>query len=257
MRKNKLLLSCTLGLCAAAMAQADDRLTLTTGIDYSTGKYGGAASTDILYVPLIGKYETGPWTLKLTVPWLQITGPGNVVGSGDGVIVSGGSASTVRTRQSGMGDVVAAAGYALLGGRRGLALDITGKVKFATGDSAKGLSTGENDYALQTDLFLPSGTVTPFGTLGYKVIGRPAGTALRNVWYASAGASWKLSGATSAGALVDMRQASRPGAEGGRELSLYASRKLGASFKLQAYLSRGFSDTSADWGAGLMLGYGI
>jgi hypothetical protein len=32
--------------------------SLTTGVDYSTGKYGGTSSTDIIYVPLTGKLET-------------------------------------------------------------------------------------------------------------------------------------------------------------------------------------------------------
>lgn len=215
----------------------------------------GAASTDILYVPLIGKYETGRWTLKLTLPYLEITGPGNVVGAGDGVIVPTSSASTLRTRQTGMGDAVASVGFGVLTGASGLALDVIGKVKFATGQSSKGLSTGENDYAIQADFFVPSGSVTPFATIGYKAVGRPAGTELRDVWYASAGASWKLSEVTHAGILADVRRASRPGAEAGRELSAFVSRKLTATTKLQAYLSRGFSDTSADWGAGVMLGY--
>src|SRR5690242_21390205 len=70
-------------------------LSLATGFDYTSGKYTGTENTDILYVPFIAKYETGPWTFRATVPYLRITGPGNVIGAGaDRVTVPG--ASTAR-----------------------------------------------------------------------------------------------------------------------------------------------------------------
>src|SRR6266436_7323305 len=56
-----------------------DGFSLTTGVDYSTGKYGGTASTDILYVPLTAAYEMDKWLFKLTVPYIMVTGPGDVV----------------------------------------------------------------------------------------------------------------------------------------------------------------------------------
>jgi hypothetical protein len=33
----------------------------------------------IVYVPLTGKYETDNWVFKLTVPYIVVTRPGNVV----------------------------------------------------------------------------------------------------------------------------------------------------------------------------------
>src|SRR5229473_2226361 len=62
-----------------------DGFSLTTGADYSTGKYGGTSSTDILYVPLTGAYEMDKWLFKVTVPYIMVTGPGNVV-RGIGII---------------------------------------------------------------------------------------------------------------------------------------------------------------------------
>src|SRR6266446_7242895 len=38
--------------------------SLTTGVDYSTGKYGGTSATDILYVPLTGAYEMDKWLFR-------------------------------------------------------------------------------------------------------------------------------------------------------------------------------------------------
>src|SRR5229473_3227524 len=82
-----------------------DGFSLTTGADYSTGKYGGTSSTDILYVPLTGAYEMDKWLFKVTVPYIMVTGPGNVV-RGIGIIKN--KAAGRRTTQSGVGDAVAA-----------------------------------------------------------------------------------------------------------------------------------------------------
>src|SRR5438552_7503473 len=61
---------------------ADALTTLSVGADSSTGKYGQDQSTHIFFMPITGKYEAGPWTLKLLVPYIRITGPGNVIGPG-------------------------------------------------------------------------------------------------------------------------------------------------------------------------------
>jgi len=66
-------------LAISVPAVADDQFSLGAGFAYSTGKYGNAASTGILYLPVTGKYESGNLTLKLTVPYISVTGPGGVV----------------------------------------------------------------------------------------------------------------------------------------------------------------------------------
>jgi len=90
-------------MVSAQAVAGDSGFSLTTGMDYSSGKYGGTQSTDILYIPLTGKYETGRWIFQLTVPYVRITGPGNVTQGG---IVLG-AAKTTRTTEAGLGDVVA------------------------------------------------------------------------------------------------------------------------------------------------------
>ena len=56
-------------------------LIVIAGADYLTGKYGGTLATDVTYLPLTLRYDAWPLNLKLTVPYLRITGPGNVVGA--------------------------------------------------------------------------------------------------------------------------------------------------------------------------------
>jgi hypothetical protein len=240
-------------ITAAALATlpvaADPGFSLTTGLDYSTGKYGGTESTDMLYIPVTGKYEVDKYTLKLTVPYLQVTGPGNVVRDVGQI----GPASTTRTKQSGLGDIVVAGTYDMYGGHaNGTFVDVTAKIKFGTADEAKGLGTGKNDYALQADLYKTFGKNTVFGTLGYKVMGSPPGVTLNNVFYASLGVGHQYSQETSAGLILNLQEKAFPTGFPQQELTAYVSRKLGKTWKAQAYAVKGFSNGSPDWGAGAM-----
>src|SRR5258708_1661995 len=63
-------LAVTFGLSSGALFGADGVFTLGTGFDYTSGKYGSADKTEILYVPFTGKYETGPWTFRAVVPYI-------------------------------------------------------------------------------------------------------------------------------------------------------------------------------------------
>jgi len=233
---------------------ADGLTTLSVGADYTTGKYGNTDSTDILYVPFTSKYEIGPWTWKLVVPWIHITGPANVVGApGDTVVVGN---NTGRRTESGLGDVVASAFYNVLNERNApFGLDLGGKVKFGTADENRGLGTGKNDYSLQADLFKPLGAMTPFGSIGYRKYGDPAGIDFKNVVYWSAGASYKMSQPTSVGVAYDFRPAIIDGGSHVSEGTFFVSHKLSADWKLQVYAVKGFSTGSPDWGLGGVLAY--
>jgi hypothetical protein len=228
---------------------AEPGFSLTTGLDYSTGKYGGTETTEIFYIPFTGKYEADEYTLKLTVPYLRVTGPGNVLIDLGPI----GPASTTSTTQSGLGDIVVAGTYNMYEGRgNGTLVDVTAKIKFATADEAKGLGTGENDYALQADLYKTLGKNTVFGTLGYRVMGDPPGVTLNNVFYASLGVGHQYSQETSAGLILNLQEKAFPTGFPQQELTAYVSHKLGKTWKAQAYAVKGFSNGSPDWGAGAM-----
>lgn len=240
--------------CLANSAHAESSFSLTSGVDYSTGKYGQAVSTDITYIPFTAKYETDDIALKLTVPWLEITGPGDVVG-GNAPIVLGQSNRPVTT-QSGLGDIVFSATrtIAKFGESNPLILDLTGKVKFATASTAKSLGTGKNDYSVTLDAFKAlNHSLTLFGDVGYKVLGDPSGINLNNVWFSTAGLSYKLNPTTSTGFMVDTRQATQNKSDALRELTVFLTHKFNANYKLQSYLTHGYSDASTDWGGGIML----
>ena len=240
---------------AAALAASDDLTTFSVGAEYSKGDFGSPQPTDTYYVPFAVKHETGPWILKLTVPYLEITGPGNVIGAGsDRVVIGDGNAP--RRTASGLGDVVGAVFYNALDDRKSaVGVDVGVKVKFGTANSDKGLGTGENDYAVQADLYKTMGSFTPFGTIGYRWYGDPPGVNFRNVPYASLGGAYRLSQDTSLGAVYDFRDSVFAGGPKVSELTGYVSQKLSKEVKLQLYALAGFSDASPDYAIGLNLSY--
>ncbi len=247
------LLALCSALCGHA-AQADDegRFSLGVGMHYSSGNYGAPQSTDILYIPVTGKYKTRDWTVRLTVPYLQITGPANVI---NGVGITGVAANASTTR-AGLGDVIAAATRNVYNsGSSGWLFNLTGKIKFGTASSAQALGTGQNDYAFQGELYKVSGAFTSFGTLGYKVYGSPAGFTLNNVFYGSVGGDYKLGHQANAGLLVTYSQKATVFGSAHVEALAFADRKIGSAWKMQGYVLKGFTNSVPRIGAGLTVTY--
>lgn len=234
----------------ASPAWAEVTGSLTTGFDYSTGKYGGTSSTNILYIPVTGKIEFDNLFFKLTVPYISVTSSGTAVIKGIGTIKT--TTGTKTTTQSGLGDVIASAGYILVENDSFL-LDVVGNIKFGTADANKNLGTGENDYSAQLDGYYTVHKTTLFATAGYKVLGAPAGITLNNIAYGTLGFSQKTGDKTSAGLMLDAAQSSNEFYPGTRELTVFIANKISSTSKVQAYLLKGFSDSSPEYGGGLML----
>jgi len=245
-----------LGLLAGNADGAESnegRFSLSTGFDYSSGKYGTSSSTDILYIPVSVKYETDSARFKLTVPYVRISGAGKVVSAGDQIVL--GNTGNRRTG-SGLGDVVVSAFGTLIPEAGKLPLiDVGVKIKFGTADKTKGLGTGENDYSLQADITKTYDKLTAFATLGYKWVGDPPGVTFNNVAYGEVGGAYKFTSHTSAGIFIDYRQAVLPGRDDPRELTLYSNHKLSPDLSLIVYIYGGFSNSSPDTGGGLQIAY--
>jgi hypothetical protein len=242
-------------LSAAAFATtpapaADASVKVATGLDYSTGEYGDTESTDMLYVPVILSYRLFPFTAKLTVPYLQIDGPGNVVAGVDGGVVTGES-SVERRTESGLGDVVVAAMYSIDPWTDAAPMvDFTAKAKLPTADDDKDLGTGAADYSLQVELARAFGDWTPFVTLGYQFMGQPDDFELDDRAYFSLGTDAKVNDTLRLGGGYDFKQAASATSDDASELMGYASIKLAAGTMLNLYGVKGLSDGSPDWGAG-------
>lgn len=234
--------------------------TVGTGFNYSSGNYGSATDTEITSIPFSVAYDTGPWTLKLTAPYVRITGATDVVVGLGRPTRRGGAAATTTTSvvrtSSGLGDVVAAATYNFYNNSAAqMGADVTAKVKFGTGDKDKGLGTGENDYVLQLDVYKKIQQWTIFGGIGYSDLGSSFDIPLRNVYNASVGSTYKLSDKINLGMAYDYREKSSSTGFAQNELTAFYIHKFDKSWKGQAYLLKGFSDGSPDWGGGVSVAY--
>lgn len=235
----------------AAIAADSGTFSLGTGFNYTSGSYGTATTTRTTSIPLIGRYDTGPWTLKLTMPYVSISGATNVI-PGLGKVDNANPNNRGTSSAQGLGDVVAAATYALYDDRTsGLGVDLTGKIKFGTADRDKGLGTGENDYSAQVDVFKTQGKFTLFGGIGYTAFGSSPYIQLNNVFNVSAGTSYQIDAEKSAGIAYDAREKSSATGFALSELTLYLSQKFDRQWKAQAYVLKGFTDGSPDWGTGV------
>ena len=227
-------------------------VVITSGMDFSTGKYGADESTDILYIPLTFKYGTDQWTSGLTIPWLSIESPGEVIIGPDGQplpIPGEGS-----TSESGLGDITASFTWFAYPGTETLPIvDVTGRIKLPTADEDKGLGTGEIDWALESDLVKGIDNHSLFFTVGYKIFGDTDEVKINNVFYGSIGDSYRYSKNMSFGAFYDVREATTDFTEGMSELTGFLSYRLNPKWRLMSYLVKGFSDGSPDFGAGLLV----
>lgn len=236
----------------AAAEQDDPRFSISTGAEYTTGTYGGDADIEDFYVPLKATMDFRRLSFRLTVPYLSVRAPEGTVITGPGGEPIPGTGDIVTN--SGIGDVIGSVTvYDVIRNRRlGFAMDLTGKVKFGTADADKGLGTGENDFTVQADFLKFTDTITWVGSLGYKFRGEPPGATLDDAFLASAGGIYRFSDDTRAGLFFDYRESSI-GADAAQELSAFVSNRIGVDWKLQAYIFKGFTDSSADWGGGFQV----
>lgn len=244
-----------LTLCAAsATAHAEGKLSTTLGVDYTSGRYGTRDTTTILSIPFTLKYETGPFTAKASLPWIQLTGPtGSTIGP-DGRPV--GSTTGARQKETGLGDLVTSLTWtAYNDASNGLIVDLTGKIKWGTANEARGLGTGKNDFSAQADIYKKRERTTYYATLGYKVYGDPDGIEFRNVPYVSLGFSHALAAANAAGLSWDYRPRVVTDGKPTSEVMAFFIHKLDNATKLQFYVIKGLSDGSPDWGGGLAASY--
>lgn len=241
-RMNRVGRSLGLGLVlafAGSLAHGDEpQFSLSTGLEYSSGGYGGTDDIEELYVPVTGAIYFDRVALGVTVPYLSVRAP---------------NATRETVTQSGLGDVVLSATVfdVFSDYERGLALDVTGKIKIGSADPDKGLGTGEEDYLLLASFYKFFDHFTLMGSGGFKVRGDPPGVDLNNTLLGSIGGSFAVSEVARAGISYDYREASLQDADPVSEVTVFLARRISETLYLQFFAFGGFSDSSPDWGGGL------
>lgn len=247
-----LVAACAL-LSADGMAQdAGADLRFSTGIEYSSGRYGGTDDIEELYVPFTFRAGYDRVGLRLTVPYLRVTAPGDTVITDPGTEPLPGSGATVT--ESGLGDAVAALTFydLYVSDTASFVVDATGKVKFGTADETRGLGTGENDYTLQLDAYRFFDRLSLQATAGYRLRGDPPGIELNDVLIASVGAAYLATPDTLLGMYFDYREPSISGLDDIQEFSGFASFRLGRAWRMELYAFAGLTDSSTDVGGGIL-----
>ena len=225
----------------------------SAGFYYSRGLYGEDQPTRIRYAPVSHEISSGPWRAKVTVPRVEISGPGNVLVNVGNI----GRAGDERVSESGVGDALLSLTYELPATSNRLPFfDIGIEVKLPTADENKGLGTGKVDSSLQLDMYQPIGKVTVFGTVAWKY--RQSAEffpQLRNSWLLSAGISIPVSDRAQIGFFYDYQQAVSDLSRATREWVPYVNLGLSEHWSLMLYAVKGFTDDSADRAAGVQLGF--
>lgn len=249
----------------AHFVRADDgRWVFSTGVDYSTGDYGEAHDTTIVTVPLSAGYAAERWRATLTVPLVDIEGPGTIVpgGIGGGGLLGGLLAGDAANPASplggvdstGLGDVsleVSAVPFVSEGGTQA---SVTGRVRAPTGDAERGLGTGEAAAAIAGGLRQPIGPrAAIFGTVGYEHAFDGGGSGV----FAGAGAESYVAERVLAGATIDFAQASSELRRDAAQAGAYVGLDVADNTRIVAYGAAGLSETSPDVQAGLRIVFGV
>jgi len=223
------------------------------GAEYTTGDYGTTGETDIWYVPVTILYDRDITAFSVTVPYVMVKGPGNVVPGTMGMhIIQSPAVTTASRTESGLGDVVLTGSYRLVPEtERSARMDLTGLIKLGTADENDNLGTGETDYAVQLDLERTFGRNKLFGSAGYKFLGDPPGVNLKNVLYGSFGGSRRVNETLRGGLDLFAQEATSSGSSKRLELTAFLSRETVNKPGLTGYVLIGLADGSPDWGVGV------
>ncbi len=229
------------------------RPSFTAGVDFSRGDFGAADPTETLSTPVSLRADIGDFRFSVSGSWLQITGPGGVVG--DGVIVGDGATGEIETN-SGFGDLTLGVNYNVPSTLTGNWLvQFQGRLKVPTADEDQRLGTGEVDGGGAVDIGYAFGDFTPFLTAGYRFRGDPEGADLNNTFDLSVGGSYSLGRGYAVLGSYDFRQATTDAASASNELFSAVTGPLTDQWRWTLYGSVGLSDGAPDGGVGFQLIY--
>lgn len=247
---------------------ANDAWRLGLGVNFSTGDYDSlAGNTDVVSVPVSLRYRSGGFSIKVSVPYVHVNGPGSLLdtpqggGSGEGSdddnegedddapVVAGTPLTPTMQSRSGLGDVAITAAYSFaLGGN--FYLDANSRVKLPTASVAKRLGSGEVDYSAGLELGYDNGSLGYYISGRRRFIGNSPTTNRRDVWGLATGFSMAATPWLRLGGDYGWSQSTR--ATGGTisEVTGWASFRLSRAVRLQVYAATGLTAASANFSSG-------
>lgn len=182
------------GASAQDAPASDTSVSLSTGLDYTSGHYGSVRATNILVALSDVTVKTGDFQFTAALPYVTITGPAFLVVGAGGVPVVVNAGRTADKERKGLGDLNLSTTYSVPSDLTGdFQVDLTGRVKLATGDESQGLTSGETDFGFAVDVSRQIGAWAPFVSFGYRVPGKPTAYSLVSAPSFSVGTSYQIS----------------------------------------------------------------
>ena len=217
-------------LWSAGTARAQDA-TVAAGVNVRlvTGTFGSAQTTDVVYAPATVRVDLRRFEFSASFPFVSVM-DGTVLWSqggfipmlgtmsgaaGVGVPMSGaggmvggmmgtsqpvnsapgnsGTSSPELITASGFGDIIAAAGYRVVDRNDGLQVVVGARVKIPTASAAKGLGTGETDFAATVTVRRRLSRGWFYADGGFVKVGDPAGVTLNDAALWGVGGGRRLS----------------------------------------------------------------
>jgi len=257
------------GAYTAGAQTADGDWQIGTFPSFSSGRYGGVTSTEVLHTPITARRLFADGDLTLVFPYTCVWGDGGVTvvngipvrterleravtdgtrleRAGTGSTLAGG---TTGSGTCGLGDIVVRGRYYLVdGGGRVPTVALRAHVKTPTASADRGLGTGRFDEGVGVELSQGLGN----GTLlmvdgGYTVIGDPHGLPLDDNWWYDVGAGQDLAGVVNVSVFYEWYRALVPGMDDARDV-LAALTVRGRGWQVQVAALAGLSDGAPDHG---------
>jgi hypothetical protein len=228
-------------------------VSLATGLDISSGGYGEALPTTIVTPDLAIKYVDKSWAIGASTPYLETTGPGNVV-PGLGRLGSSPQTAPLVTRD-GIGNVaIWARGTILSIAKTDTSVDLKGKIRFGTASAAEGLGTGRNDYSVSLEADQPIGKkASLFASFGRRFPISPPDFPLESVWFGSFGGSYDLADRWTAAMWLDMQQATSDTSGREQEVTADLTYRVSRVWKIDVYAVKGFAAGSPAKAGGVVV----
>lgn len=248
------------------------------GFEFASGRYGTGTRTDSVYLPLTLAIFPGERTgFSVEIPYVYqsssavntgvLLGPrGQMAGmqkqaAMNGPQMGGGNSSTSPASsggsggsRSGLGDIIAKAGYLLVPeGEIAPRVRPYLFVKFPTGDKDKALGTGTFDEGLVVELSKQLGNWYSFVEAGYTIQGHSALLPLKDYFSFNAGTGYLL-GEKVLPMLI--AKGSSPPIEGASdllEMRLKLKYLATGQTGIEGYAAKGITRSSPDYGGGLAI----
>lgn len=247
------VLAATTLLSCCSLAHAAPNVTVSNNAAFFQGKYGTSQNINIYYDETDIQISDKAWRVKLTLPYLSVKNLPVGAQISTGSVVTQGTSTQTRN-SSGLGDVWLEGRYKVFAGS-GLEPSVSPylKIKFGTASASSGLGSGKNDY--ETGVMLQQ-VVTPelfpFLKVGYRFVGKPAGSNYRNIATYQVGATYAVSDKSFITPMFSGSQSIVRGGTNPADAILawnYNVTTKGSGFQL--YVDKGLSTGSANYGVGI------